>query len=253
MKKSFILSVVFVGLALISVGQGKTLYEMNMFKPKPGMASLFESKWKTHLAMFHKSDNRRTVYEVMTGKYAGFYQIIEGPESWADMDVERADSKAHGLDIEKNFTPYIEQEMQSVYRYDDTSSYRPNVVAEKFWISVAHIKPGMVQATLREAKRANELQPKMPNPYKGSLNTYVQMMSGSDPVIVTVRSLKDGFKELEMNYYGPSNPTNAMKDAYIATYGQEDWDKRSKLLDDNANIVSRDVYLTKLRKDLSTP
>lgn len=79
------------------------------------------------------------------------------------------------------------------------------------------------------------------------------MWSGSDPVRVQVRNLKDGFKELENNYYGP-NPMapNAFKDAYIKDYGQDAWDARQKLMDNNANVESREAYIMRLRKDLSS-
>ena len=49
-----------------------------------------------------------------------------------------------------------------------------------------------------------------------------------------------------------ANQPNAFKDAYIKDYGQEAWDARSKLLDDNANIESREQFIMKLRKDLSS-
>jgi hypothetical protein len=91
------------------------------------------------------------------------------------------------------------------------------------------------------------------SPFKS--NVFSQIWSGSDPVIVSIRALKDGFKELENNYYRPNplaNQPNAFKDAYIKDYGQEAWDARSKLMDDNANVVSREIYIMKLRKDLSS-
>lgn len=251
--KHSILSILLIGATLISYGQGKTLYEVNMVKPKPGMISTFESKWKTHANTFHKSDNKRMVYEITTGPYAGYFQIVEGPMSYADMDMEKSTDKAHILDLEKNYFPYLdEKRMHGIYRFDDTASYNPSVVADKYIVTVTHVKFGQMPGTLRESKRTALMQPKLPIPYKGSINTYVQILSGSDPVMVTVRNLKDGYKELETNYYGAANPTNAMKDAYIKDYGQEAWDARSKLLEDNANVASREVYLMKLRKDLSS-
>lgn len=251
--KKLILLCLFALSAFISYGQGKTLYEVNMVKPKPGMISTFESKWKAHANIFHKNGDKRMVYEVTTGPHAGSFHIVEGPMSYADMDREKATDKAHLLDLEKNYFPYVDEDMlHGIYRWEDTASYNGKVAADKFVVTVTHVKFGQMAGTLRESKRTALLQSKLPIPYKGSVNTYVQILSGSDPVMVTIRNLKDGYKELETNYYGASNPTNAFKEAYIKDYGQEDWDARSKLLDDNANVVSREVYLMKLRKDLSS-
>lgn len=252
MKYSILLHL-FIATTFTTFGQGKTFYEVNMVKPKPGMIATFESKWKTHSNIFHKANDKRIVYEVLTGPNAGYYQIVEGPKSYADMDIEKENSKAHGLDLEKNFAPYLDDKsMHGIYRWDDTASYNHNVAAEKFVVTVTHVKFGQMPGTLREAKRTALLQSKLPVPFKGSINTYVQILSGSDPVMVTIRNLKDGFKELETNYFGAPNPPNALKSAYIKEYGQEAWDARSKLQDDNANVASREVYLTKLRKDLSS-
>jgi hypothetical protein len=170
------------------------------------------------------------------------------------MDVDKPNAKAHGLDLEKNFQPFLEDNaMNGTYRWDDTASYNPNVEAEKFLVQVTHIKFGQQNETLREAKRSSLILAKMSPTVVVSYNYYVQIWAGSDPVVVTVRNLKEGFKELDNNFMGP-NPFGgtAFKDAYVKMYGQDAWDTRSKLLDNNANIASREVYIMKLRKDLSS-
>ena len=93
----------------------------------------------------------------------------------------------------------------------------------------------------------------MIQPSRFSANVYTQIWSGSDPVRVSIRNLKDGFKELETDYYGPNTtPPNAFRDAYIKDYGYDAWDARQKVLDNNANVESREVFIMKLRKDLSS-
>ena len=72
MKKTFFLWL-FIAVAFFANGQGKTLYEVNFVKPKPGMRSTFEANWKAHLAKFHKTDDKRTVYEVVSGPHSGEY------------------------------------------------------------------------------------------------------------------------------------------------------------------------------------
>ncbi|MBK7558424.1 MAG: hypothetical protein IPI54_09120 [Chitinophagaceae bacterium] len=45
---------------------------------------------------------------------------------------------------------------------------------------------------------------------------------------------------------------NAFKDAYIKDYGQDAWDARQKVLENNANVQSREVFIRRFRKDLSS-
>jgi hypothetical protein len=259
MKKTFFLWL-FITTAFVANSQGKTLYEVNIVKPKPGMRSTFETKWKAHLAIFHKTDDKRTVYEVVSGPRNGEYHIVEGPISYADMDINRPNAKEHGLDLEKNFSPYIEPgSMNATYRHDDTASFNGNVTAEKFQVTVTHVKMNMINETIRESRRGSLISQKINNanniPLRFSANVYTQILSGSNPVRISIRNLKDGFKELEANYYGPNplaNQPNAFRDAYIKDYGYDAWDARQKLLDNNANVESREVFLMVLRKDLSS-
>ncbi len=253
MKRTFF-TWLFITAAFLVIGQGKTLYTVNFVKPKPGMKSTFETNWKTHLAKFHSTSDKRTVFEIVSGVHLGTFCILEGPISFADMDVEKPKAKEHGLDLEKTFQPFLDgNSVTASYRWDDTASYNAKVQTEKFLVQATHVKFGQQMETLREAKRTSIVMAALPTPSPISYNYYVQLFSGSDPVVVTVRNLKDGFKELENNYYGPNpNPPTAFKDTYVKMYGQDAWDARSKLLDNNANIVSREVYIMKLRKDLSS-
>lgn len=256
MKKTFFLGL-FIALTFSVFSQGKTLYIVNSMKPKAGMKMAFEAAWKTHLDKYHlKEEDRQTVYEITSGPHSGTYMIVVGPMSYADMDVVKANGKEHGADIQTTISGLLEFNTQAIYRWDDTASLNGKVEASKFSVQVTHIKFGMQNATLRESKRTALITAKINPTFRWSQNTYVQIMAGSDPVMVGVRNLKDGFKELESNYYGPDpnagNP-DAFKNAYIKDYGQADWDARQKLQNDNANIASRELYLMVLKKDLSTP
>lgn len=244
----------FVAVAFMANGQGKTLITVNTVKPKAGQKAAFEAAWKTHLAKYHNTTDKRNVYEVMSGPWVGYYQIVEGPLSFADMDAEKPMAKEHSLDLDKNYFPMLEdKKMNGTYRYDDTASYNPTVVAEKFQVTLSHIKWNVITETIREARRGSLINAKINPTSRFSANVYTQIWSGSDPVRVQVRSLKDGFKELETDYYGPNTMApDAFKNAYIKDYGQDAWDARSKIMDNNANVASREVYIMRLRKDLSS-
>lgn len=253
MRKTFFLWL-FVAAAFFANGQGKTLYEVNFVKPKAGMRSTFEANWKAHLAKFHKTEDKRTVFEVLSGPHSGEYHIVEGPIAYADMDTERPNAKEHGLDLEKNFSPFLEpNSMNATYRWDDTASFNGKVQAEKLQVIVTHVKWNMITETIRESRRGSLINAKINPSSRFSVNVYTQIWSGSGPVRVSIRNLKDGFKELEADYYGPNTtPPNAFRDAYIKDYGYDAWDARQKVLDNNANVESREVFIMKLRKDLSS-
>ena len=181
--------------------------------------------------------------------------IVVGPMSYADMDVVKANGKEHGADIQTTISGLLEFNTQAIYRWDDTASFNGKVDATKFNVQVTHVKFGMQNATMRESRRTSKINAKLIANPRWSQNTFVQMMSGSDPVIVSIRNLKDGFKELESDYIpNPlANQPDAFKNTYIKDYGQADWDARQKLLNDNANVASREVYLMVLKTGLSTP
>ena len=140
MRKTFFLWL-FIIAAFIANGQGNTLYTVNFVKPKSGKKSAFEASWKIHLAKFHKTDDKRMVYEVLSGPHTGTYHIVEGPIAYADMDKEKANAKEHGLDLEKSFFPMLEDErINGTYRWDDTASFNGKVKADKFLVTVTHLK-----------------------------------------------------------------------------------------------------------------
>ena len=99
MKK--LLCLLLCAATITAFGQGNTLYKINVVKPKAGMKSAFEDSWKMHLNKFHTGTDKRMVYEVISGSESGSYVLVEGPESYADMDKTLATAKEHTLDLEK--------------------------------------------------------------------------------------------------------------------------------------------------------
>ena len=228
-------------------GQGSTLYRVNMVKPKAGMKSAFEASWKMHLDKFHKTTDKRSVYEVTNGPESGSYVIVEGPISYADMDKANPTAKDHGLDLEKNFTPKLDVTgTNSVFRWADTLSYHGDAKADNVLVTVTVLKDGKAAEVFAEIRRTVLIAEKIKSPL--SYNVMVKQFAGSSPTIVTLRNLKNGFKELDTDYFKMA--PDAFKNAYIADYGQEAWDKRLKLLVDD--VVSREQHFEKSRADLSS-
>jgi hypothetical protein len=106
----------------------------------------------------------------------------------------------------------------------------------------------------REASRTAKVAKNMKTRFWENLSVSVFDMQwdGSDQTIVEIRSLKDGFKSLEQNYYGAS-PTGSpsFRDEYVKMYSHTDWDTRVKDLDGMNEKVEN--YIMRLRKDLSSP
>lgn len=246
MKRLFTVALLFA--TTICFSQGKTLYQVYFVKPKNGQAGAWESVWKTHVGKFHSTQDKVNVYEVVSGPNAGTYHIVHGPSSYADMDKDRTDRAAHDMDLEKTVSGKEEMGMGPlIMGFRDSLSFNPSIQAEKFVATITHVKPNKLSDYLQEVKRGTVANVKRNAPF--GVATYVQHFAGSDPVVVTIRTLKDGWKELETNYF--NRPVNEMRDTYVKEFGQELWDRRtSTFLLDHTN--SAEVFMMRHRKDLSS-
>ena len=226
--------------------QGNTLYQVLFVTPKMGKTTSFERTWKAHHAKYHAKDDGRQVYEVLSGDNAGSFILVHGPTSFADMDKERATDVAHNADYDNTIVPFVEKNSGSyTYRWVDTLSYNGNVKAEKYLTTVYNLKQGKAADLIAEIKRAIKINGIINSP--SSINAYAKLWAGSRPQIVLITNLKDGFKQLDLSYT-PTNPV--FREAYVKEYGQAQWDKRTTLLPEITESI--DVYISKLRKDLST-
>jgi hypothetical protein len=252
MKKFIIL--LFMASTLAAYAQKTNLVTVNTVKPKKGQKMAFEAAYKVHAAKFHKTSENVNVYEIMSGKYAGYYHIATGNRSYADFDKERPDAAAHSNDLDKTFFPFLDETMNATYRFIDTLSLRSDVVADKFVVTIRHLKQGINMADYKkELSRSVKISGMLKGGFWDNLSTtlYEQLWAGTAPVHVQVRALKDGFKSLEPDYFGAA-PAGApsFRDEYAKAYTHADWDARTKLMEDA--VASTEVYIMRLRKDLST-
>jgi hypothetical protein len=253
MKKLFLL--VLIASTLSTYAQNKNLTTVNTVKPKKGQKMAFEAAYKQHVAKFHTTADGMEVYEILSGPYQGSYHIAGGYKAFEDFDKERPDAVAHSTDLDKTFFPYLEETMNATYRFIDSLSLRPEVQADKYVVTVRHLKQGMEQNDLRrEMSRNVQVLKNMKTGFFNNLSfaMFDQIWDGSDQTWVEIRNLKDGFKSLETDFYGKNPPgTPSFRDEYAKLYGHAAWDTRAKLMEDgNAKV---DVYIMKLRKDLSSP
>lgn len=253
MKKIFLLLLSIVTLAAYS--QQTKIYTVHNIKVKSGQKMAFEAAYKQHVAKFHKADKEKVnVFEILSGPNAGAYQVVSGPIGYADMDRERTDNTVHAIDLDRSFFSYLENEGSTNYfRLDDSLLFHPDVQSDNAIITITHVKNGMETEYYDEQKRTFKVLHALKGKFWDNLNlrNYQQLWDGSDNVMAGVRTLKDGFKELERDYFGPMNDgTPTFKDVYIQHYGTLDWDKRQKTMDEA--VVSREQFIRKLRKDMSS-
>lgn len=249
MKQLFVL--LFMAFAISAFSQ-TNIVTVNTVKPKLGQKMAWETAYKAHIAKFHKGDEKISTWEIVSGKWAGYYHLVNGGRSMADFDKERADAAAHSMDLDKSFFPMLDETMNGNYRWTDSLSMRTDIQSDRCLVNVRHIKPALYADYMKESIRTNTIAGKLTGKFwdKLSVNTYVMLWSGSDPTIVSVRNLPDGVASLETDFYGKDAMGTSFKDAYIKAWGTLDWDKRQKTLDDA--VDSRDTYIMKLRKDLSS-
>lgn len=230
------------------------LATVNTVKPKKGQKMAFEAAYKVHVAKFHKTDEKMTVYEILSGPNSGSYHIVNSGKTFADFDKERPDAAVHSLDLDKTFFPLLDETMNGTYRFIDSVSLRPDVVAESFIVTVNHLKSTLNFADYRrEQARSVKINSMSKGGFIGNLSVsfFEQLWDGSDQVTVSIRNLKDGFKSLAANYYG-ANPAGAssFRDVYAKDYGHTAWDDRVKLME--GAVEKSEQYIMKLRKDLSS-
>lgn len=249
-----ILFLLFMITTTVANAQKTDLFTVNTVKPKKGQKMAFEAAYKQHVAKFHQADQKTNVYEILSGQYNGYYHLVIGNRSYADFDKERPDANVHSMDLDKSFFPLLDETMNGTYRFIDSLSLRPGTDADKFVVTVRHLKDGLsMDDYRRELARSVKINGSAKGPFIENLSySFFDMLwDGSDQVTVTIRNLKDGFKSLEQGYYAANPPgTATFRDEYTKTYGATAWDDRVKLLE--GAVVKTEVYIMKLRKDMSS-
>lgn len=244
MRKIFLL--LLTAATVTALGQGKTIYSVSWVKPKIGMTAAFEAAWKAHVAKFHNGDDKRSVFEITSGDRAGYYQFVEGPMSYADMDVEKTSQSAHDLDYEKTVAVTLAEESGTYYyQYLDSLSFNTDATGDKSAVTLTWIKNGKMGDYRNEIKKGVDVSKKINSPFNN--RRYQMMAAGSSPQMASVYVLKDGFKQLEQDYF---KDAPNFRDNYVKTYGIDAWMDRVKLMDEI--IIKTEVYLRKRRADLSS-
>ncbi|MEX6690417.1 hypothetical protein QTN47_23095 [Danxiaibacter flavus] len=236
MKKLFILL-----LAPAFVCAQKNVISVDRITPKADKIMEFEKAVSNHIQKYHTGNWKMHVFEVQTGQYAGAYDLIEGPNTWDDIDGRKDLSKEHTEDWMKNIAPLTSDRTFAafgVYK-PELSSGSPQDSATKIYLTHITAKPGKVTKVTDMIKTMKTMWDKD----NQSVGVYQMMLSGEPGFTIAYR-LKDGLKEMADGYRKP------LPERFNAANGDGSFDK---FLTDFADAVQSrwDEYVI-LRADLSS-
>lgn len=244
-----LLTILFSCMTVAASAQQGQLFTVELIKSKPGEMAAFEAAWQSHVAQFHANDKKvRYVHSILSGPNLGYYQLMEGPTSFAAMDGVNLQKKAHDREYDEHVLPKIAvREGNRLFTLIDSLSYNILVHPDKILVSVYNLKRGALPAFLTELKRTADIDKKTNS--NASYTCYVLQLGGSKDQVMVITNLPQGFAQLEAGI-SPVVP-EAFKKAYIDSYTQKQWNRRETLLDDL--VENSDSFIAKLNKELSSP
>lgn len=212
MKKVFLL---FLLIPLLGTAQTKTVLTANRIFVKNDKAVQFEKALASHAQKYHTGDLSWRVWSIESGPDFGGYLVTEGPNNWAALDSRGEISTEHTADWNSNVMPLTDVRASGAYYVfqEDLSTVKLTDYANKIVINHMTAKPGKianVQELIKKLKKVWEAD-------KESVAVYSVAFSG-EPGYITVSRLKDGLKELAVDYRKP------LPDRFDEVYGKGSFD-----------------------------
>jgi hypothetical protein len=202
-------------IPLLGMSQDKTVVNASRYFPKADKVLEFEKGLTAHIQKFHSGNWKWRVYEIQTGPDAGGYHVVEGPNSWDELDKRGNLGDEHIKDWNKNVAAYLTDRYSSSnfdYR-EDLSTSLVTDFTDKITITRVYPKPGMgnmVEDILKKAKKAWTAG-------NQTVAVYQSVASGEGQYALVYR-LKNGLKELQRGYNKP------MKERYENSNGEGTYD-----------------------------
>jgi hypothetical protein len=161
---------------------------------KDGHGTAFKAAVAAHAQKFHTGNWKWRVAQMLSGPDGGAYQIIEGPNSWTDLDGRGDLGAAHEKDYEENIAPHLEKSSPERYLvYLSSCSTTPvKTWSNKTAINHIVVKPGRGSAILALLKLNKPVWEKL----GWNVVVYSTQFSGSPEYIISYR-LKNGFKDFD--------------------------------------------------------
>ena len=186
---------------------------------KDGHAAAFKAALASHAQKYHTGGWKWRVSEVVSGPDEGTYMILEGPNSWTELDGRGDLGAEHMKDYETNILPHVEKTMPALYAtyQPDLSTVAPGAFSNKTLIRHLYIKPAHGPLAMDSLKIWKKVWEKRGQ----NVGVWTSFFSGENQIILSFR-LKDGWKDLDADgisfrdafkeLYGP--------DAYLNTYAE---------------------------------
>lgn len=205
----------FLLIPVLGMSQAKNVIQVNRLRPKSDKIVEFEKVLASHAQKYHTGDWKWRVYYVISGPDYGAYQMVEGPNSWDQIDARADISPEHSMDLKKNLAPLTEGNPKgdyTVYR-EDLSTVQLTDYSDKIAVTHVYPKPGYgdkIEEMLKKAKKAWE---------NGNQTVAVYEASGSGPAqYILVYRYKQGLKERNTDFRKP------FKERYNTVNGEDSYE-----------------------------
>ncbi len=178
-----------------TTGPKKGTIDTYMVMPKDGHDTALKAALAAHAQKFHSGNWKWRVYSVLTGPDSGAYMILEGPNSWTDIEGRGDLGPEHQKDYEANILPHVEKsspEMYATYVKGASTTDAAAFSTNKVLVSNCYLKPGRGPHALDDAKAWKKIYEKLGI----SVVAWRTFYSGEQCYIFAGR-LKDGFKDLD--------------------------------------------------------
>ena len=194
---------------------------------KDGQSAALKAALTAHAQKYHTGNWKWRVNDVISGPDSGSFQIVEGPNTWTDLEG-RGDLGAEHMKDSDNLMSHVEKSSARSYMtfVEEASTTASTNWSNKSAITHYYSKPGRGPATLEILKSLKKYWEKQ------GYNVVVwSAYASGEPQYATVRRFKDGWKDLDLN-----NPT--MREVFEGAYGAGSYDK---LLDELNRCVDHTV------------
>ena len=218
MRKFFLLCLL---VPVFGISQTKNVINSNRVFAKIDKVLEFEKALTAHAQKYHTGEWKWRVFEIQSGPDAGGYQIVEGPNTWDQVDTRGNLGTEHNTDWNKAVAIYLTDRGTNSYSvFQDTlSTVALTDYSDK--INITHLYPKIGWGN-KVREMINSFKPVW---QAGSESVAVYLASSSGPAQYTlVTRYKNGLKERETGFRKP------FKDRYEAIHGNDSFDNYLDIL-----------------------
>ncbi|HKO79948.1 MAG TPA: hypothetical protein VJU78_06105 [Chitinophagaceae bacterium] len=212
MRKIFLLCML---VPVLGMSQTKNVVSANRVFPKVDKVLEFEKALTAHAQKYHTGDWKWRVFEIQSGRDFGGYQIVEGPNSWDQLDTRGNLGTEHNTDWNKSIAIYLTDRGSNTYSVfqEELSTVQLTDYSDK--INITHVvpKPGYGPELRDGIKKFKKVWEDAGE----SVAVYQANSSGPNQYTLVTR-YKQGLKEKATGFRKP------MKERYEATNGEDSWD-----------------------------